>query len=142
MPKKRRRHPPQSPLEQFFSGLKDTVLDFVEDTAYDLHDALLRAQEEQTRQQARSQVPPPRPGKAPRTGRTQEKAVVTTPTHYSVLGVAQDCPPEVIQAAWKALARIHHPDLPKGNAERMKRINAAYETLSDPKKRRAYDRTL
>src|SRR5512135_932204 len=105
MPKKRRRHPPQSPLEQFFTGLKDTVLDFVEDTAYDLHDALLRAQEEQARQQ--SQVPPPRPGKAPRTGRTQGKVPVRAPAYYSVLGVAPDAPQEVIQAAYRALSRIY-----------------------------------
>lgn len=141
----RPRHPPQSPLEQFFNGLKDTVLDFVEDATYDLRDILLAQQEAQARgqqRQAQSQVPP-KPGKRPRTGRAQEKAPVSTPTHYSTLGVAPEAPQEVIQAAYRALSRVYHPDVPKtGNAEKMRRINAAWEVVGDVRKRREYDRSL
>lgn len=137
MPRKRtRRHPPQSPLEQFFSGLRDTVLDFVEDAAYDLEEAFYR-------QQGKQQQPPqpratPKADKRPRTRPVTKPA----PTLYQVLGVATDAPKEVIQAAYKALARLHHPDLPNGNAEKMKRVNAAFDVLSDPGKRREYDRKL
>jgi curved DNA-binding protein len=62
-------------------------------------------------------------------------------TWYGVLGVQDYAPPEVIQAAYKAMARIHHPDT-GGDTKRMAEINTAYETLSDPKKRREYDRLL
>ena len=46
------------------------------------------------------------------------------------------------RSAWKALARLHHPDLHKGGDARMKRINAAYEVVGDPVKRKEYDRSL
>lgn len=39
-----------------------------------------------------------------------------------------DAPPEVLRAAFKALARLHHPDV-GGSEESMKRINAAMEEL-------------
>ena len=47
---------------------------------------------------------------------------------YEVLGVRPDTPPEVIEAAYKALARKHHPDN-GGDAAEMATINAAYERL-------------
>lgn len=139
MPRKRttrRTHPPPSPLEQFFSGLKDTVLDFVEDAAYDLQEAMYR-------QQAPPPPPPknatPKANKRPRT----RQSTVAVHTHYSILGVTQDAPIEVIQAAFRALSRRYHPDVPKtGDAERMKRLNASYEVLSDAKLRKEYDRSL
>lgn len=140
----RPRHPPLSPLEQLFTGIKDTVLDFVEDAAYDLQEVLL-AQQEEAQRQARSRVPPgpsPSPGKRPRTGRNPVVAPIP-PTHYSVLGVAPTAPMEVIQAAYRALSRVYHPDVPgTGNAEKMKRINAAHEVVGDVKKRKEYDRGL
>lgn len=64
-------------------------------------------------------------------------------THYATLKVAHDAPPEVIRAAYRALSQKHHPDLhPEDiHAERtMQVINAAYEVLSDPLRRREYDR--
>jgi curved DNA-binding protein CbpA len=59
---------------------------------------------------------------------------------YAVLRVAPDAPWSVVQAAYRALARIHHPDL-AGDAGigEMRRINAAWEMLRDPKRRAAYD---
>lgn len=65
-------------------------------------------------------------------------------TFYELLGVDPAAPVEVIDAAWKALARKFHPDRSKhpGAAEMMKRINEAHDTLADPKRRRAYDLTI
>lgn len=64
--------------------------------------------------------------------------------HYEVLGVARSTPPEVIKAAWRALAQKYHPDRNKEPHATgvLKSINVAYEVLSDPDKRAAYDREL
>jgi DnaJ-class molecular chaperone len=60
---------------------------------------------------------------------------------YTVLGVARDAGEKEIQAAYRALAKAHHPDLNPGqaNADRFKRISAAYDLLKDAEKRKAYD---
>lgn len=66
-------------------------------------------------------------------------------THYDVLKVAHDAPPEVIRAAYRALSQKFHPDHNPDdpNAARiMAIVNASYEVLSDPGKREAYDRLL
>ena len=48
--------------------------------------------------------------------------------------------PEVVRAAYRALARKHHPDNgAEPDAERMVRINRAHEILSDPARRAAWD---
>jgi DnaJ-domain-containing protein 1 len=47
---------------------------------------------------------------------------------YSVLCVVRTAPFEVIQAAYKALAKKHHPDT-GGDTEMMKRINSAFDTI-------------
>jgi len=66
--------------------------------------------------------------------------------HYRVLQVTRDADPEVIERAYKALARKHHPDLAEANraqaTRRMQEVNEAYRVLSDPARRRAYDATL
>lgn len=63
-------------------------------------------------------------------------------THYDNLKVSRDAPIEVIQAAYRSLARKYHPDKngsdPKGEAI-MKAINASYEVLSDSAKRSKHD---
>jgi curved DNA-binding protein CbpA len=62
---------------------------------------------------------------------------------YAILGVLPDAEQEVIRAVYLALAKKYHPDS-SGNAdgaEKLKEINAAYEVLSDPDKRKAYDAT-
>jgi DnaJ-like protein len=61
---------------------------------------------------------------------------------YDVLQVAPWCDAEVIHAAYRALARRWHPDLNRGpEAEaQMRRLNAAYQVLSDPQRRASYDR--
>jgi curved DNA-binding protein CbpA len=57
---------------------------------------------------------------------------------YRVLQVDPSANPLVIQAAYRALAQIFHPDV-SGDSEEMKRINAAWEVLRDPRRRRQYD---
>lgn len=57
---------------------------------------------------------------------------------YRVLQVDPSANPLVIQAAYRALAQIFHPDV-SGDSEEMKRINAAWEVLGDERKRRQYD---
>ena len=62
--------------------------------------------------------------------------------YYEVLGVGADASAEDIKAAFRRLAREHHPDATGGNAEselRYKEISEAYAVLSDPQKRREYD---
>lgn len=58
--------------------------------------------------------------------------------HYSVIGVAANADEVEIRAAYRAKARQLHPDL-GGSAEEMRLLNSAYEVLSDPSARRAYD---
>jgi DnaJ-class molecular chaperone len=66
-------------------------------------------------------------------------------THYDNLKVSRDAPIEVIQAAYRSLARKYHPDrnasTPKNEAI-MKVINASYEVLSDPVKRAKHDQWI
>lgn len=61
--------------------------------------------------------------------------------YYSILGVARDASADDIKKAYRRLARQFHPDKnkdPKAE-ERFKTIGEAYEVLSDPEKRAAYD---
>ena len=62
---------------------------------------------------------------------------------YEILQVHPSAHPDVIQAAYRRLALLYHPDKNPSQeaAEMMKRLNLAYETLSDPNRRAAYDRT-
>lgn len=62
---------------------------------------------------------------------------------YATLGVSRTATTEEIRAAFRKLAKKHHPDLNPGNAaaaERFKAISAAHELLSDPEKRARFDR--
>lgn len=61
---------------------------------------------------------------------------------YDLLGVAKDAPSDAIRTAYRKLARKHHPDVNPGDQkaeDAFKKISAAYEVLSDDKKRAAYD---
>lgn len=57
---------------------------------------------------------------------------------YRILHVDPSANTLVIQAAYRVLARIFHPDV-AGDDEQMKRINAAWEVLGDPRHRARYD---
>ena len=66
---------------------------------------------------------------------------------YATLGVARDASLVAVKARWRKLAREHHPDLVGRDPDaavqatrQMARINAAYELLSDPQRRSAWDR--
>jgi molecular chaperone DnaJ len=63
--------------------------------------------------------------------------------YYELLGVARGADDAAIKAAYRRLAKEHHPDRHNGctNQEaRFKAINEAYDVLKDPQKRAAYDR--
>jgi hypothetical protein len=62
-------------------------------------------------------------------------------THYDNLKIARNAPIEVIEAAYRALVRKYHPDrnLSVSATRVMRIVNAAYEVLSDPAKRRQHD---
>ena len=65
--------------------------------------------------------------------------------YYEVLKVSPLASPTAIKKAYRRLARLHHPDKNKGNVEAgelFKQINQAYQTLSDPFKRKAFDHQL
>lgn len=57
---------------------------------------------------------------------------------YEVLQVHRRAEPDVIRAAYRVLARRHHPDF-GGDPERMVAINEAWAVLGDPARRAAYD---
>lgn len=62
--------------------------------------------------------------------------------YYATLGVSRTASEKEIKAAFRKLARKHHPDVNPGDAAaeaRFKEINEANEVLSDPEKRRKYD---
>jgi len=58
--------------------------------------------------------------------------------YYETLGVNHTTTPDGIKKAYRKLASKHHPDK-GGDAEQFKKIQEAYDTLSDPQKKQAYD---
>jgi molecular chaperone DnaJ len=62
--------------------------------------------------------------------------------YYQILGVSRNASEKEIKQAYRRLARKHHPDLnpnDKSAEAKFKEINAAYEVLSNPEKRKKYD---
>lgn len=67
--------------------------------------------------------------------------------YYDLLQVNQNASPEIIEKAYKVLAKKYHPDLQseeskKQSEELLKKINEAYEVLSNPEKKKSYDISL
>lgn len=63
--------------------------------------------------------------------------------YYEVLGVKRDASEKEIRSAYRRLARKHHPDVnpnDKASEALFKEINAANDVLSDPEKRKKYDK--
>lgn len=62
--------------------------------------------------------------------------------YYQILGLSRNASEKEMKQTYRRLARKHHPDLNPGDKsaeEKFKEINAAYEVLSDPEKRKKYD---
>ena len=63
--------------------------------------------------------------------------------YYEVLGVSKTATDDELKKAFRKLAKQYHPDANPDNKEeaekKFKEINEAYETLSDPQKRKMYD---
>ena len=61
--------------------------------------------------------------------------------YYAILQVHPRAEKEVVEAAYRRLAAKYHPDRNSSPeaTQRMSEINAAYEVLSDPQRRRSYD---
>jgi curved DNA-binding protein len=62
--------------------------------------------------------------------------------YYEVLGISKTATADQIKRAYRGLAKKHHPDRNPGDKSaesRFKEVQAAYEVLSDPEKRKLYD---
>lgn len=67
--------------------------------------------------------------------------------YYKILEVNQHASPETIEKVYKILVKKYHPDLQNDKnkieaEDKIKKINEAYDVLSDPVKREEYDNTL
>ncbi|MCI8383612.1 MAG: J domain-containing protein [Clostridia bacterium] len=67
--------------------------------------------------------------------------------YYDILQVNKNASPEIIEKAYKTLAKKYHPDLQteenkKQAEEILKKVNEAYEVLSNPEKKQNYDKSL
>ncbi len=60
--------------------------------------------------------------------------------HYAILQVDPRAETEVIQAAYRTLARKYHPDVTGGSDDQMTALNNAWTVLRDPEARAEYDR--
>lgn len=67
--------------------------------------------------------------------------------YYDILEINKNASPEIIEKAYKTLIKKYHPDLHENNLkqnyeEKIKKINEAYEILSNPEKKHNYDLNL
>ncbi|PWW79880.1 DnaJ-domain-containing protein [Tuber magnatum] len=66
--------------------------------------------------------------------------------HYDALGVPFDASDAEIKKAYRKLAFAHHPDKNPGNVQnatkKFTEVKEAYEALSDPERRRKYDKEI
>lgn len=68
-------------------------------------------------------------------------------TYYEILEVSEKASNEIIKKAYNIFVKKYHPDVVPQNEkafaeEKIKKINEAYEILSNPEKRKAYDEEL
>jgi DnaJ-class molecular chaperone len=69
-------------------------------------------------------------------------AMAPKTNHYRTLGVPRDAPYDSIRKAFRKRAKECHPDCSGQDGEQFKALNEAHEVLSDPSRRRSYDREL
>lgn len=136
LPRRRRANPPPpppSPLDSIIDQLTDRTVGALEEAIDRIFKGLPRHPQF---------MPPPPPPRQPRAKAPpfHPHASTLTPTAYDILEVSPKASPETIQAAYRSLAKRHHPDVPGGSHARMQIIVSAYEILSDPAKRRHYDK--
>lgn len=62
--------------------------------------------------------------------------------YYALLNIDSNASNEEIKQSYRNMAKIHHPDRENGNEEMFKKVQEAYETLSDESKRNMYDMNL
>lgn len=67
--------------------------------------------------------------------------MATKRDYYEILGISKNASEAEIKSAYRKLARQHHPDIDKsaGAAEKFKEVSEAYQVLSSPDKKKAYD---
>lgn len=128
-------NPLEELLERFGAAAQATLLEFVDELVSPHYRAPQQARARHTK------VKPPKTAKTPKPAK-RERYPYPQPTHYDTLQISKTADTEIVTAAWKAACRKHHPDTGHGNAKKMAEINAAYEVLKDPIKRREYDRGI
>jgi hypothetical protein len=67
---------------------------------------------------------------------------MSEPTKYEILGVARNAPEVIIKSAYRAHAKLSHPDVQGDTGVDFKAISDAYDALIDPIKRAEYDKKL
>ncbi len=67
--------------------------------------------------------------------------MATQRDYYEVLGVGKSATEQQIKSAYRKLALQYHPDRNKesGSTDKFKEVNAAYEVIGNPEKRKMYD---
>ncbi len=71
--------------------------------------------------------------------RFTERREMPMKNYYEILELAVDADPGMIKSAFKRLAKRCHPDISGDCGDQFKKLKQAFDTLSDPGKRRSYD---
>ncbi len=104
----------------------------------DLVDWLARA-EARERRRANGETMPPPPPSAPAATVDDILDESKSVNFYTVLGVSADATEAQLKRAYRLRSLKYHPDKKTGSTLAFQRVREAFDTLSDPAKRRAYD---
>ena len=135
--------PKPDPLDQLLNAFLDRAQAAMEA----LRDDVATIAEDQIRRLKPQPSPrlklKPKPQAAKQAARSH-RSPIRPPLLYDLLGVQPDAPQPVLDAAYKALARMYHPDMNKSKQaeDHMKRLNAAYAVLKQPATREQYNRSI
>jgi DnaJ-domain-containing protein 1 len=140
------RRPPQPPsfddliddlVDRAGDYLKDRMAEFLPQLPSEPHPRRVGGQSK-----AKKRAPGPRTGG--QGGKSTPRPKTPHRTAYTVLGVDPGADLEIIRAAYFVLCKRLHPDKPEnhGKGEKMKELNAAWQILKDPIKRREYDKGM